>query len=165
MLFNYLFIFMIGSILGFFLELFYRKIHCKKWIKPGVFNGCYLPLYGIGLALSYLIYNLNVNVFAQFVLSVVFLTFIELICGVIFIKCFKIPLWDYSNKFLNYKGLICLEFSLAWGVLSLIFILLVFPHINFGLLIYSFEQSMYLFYAFFIMDCIYTSLKIFCKHD
>lgn len=29
-------------------------------------------------------------------------------------------MWDYSNVFLNYKGIICLPFSLAWVGLSIV---------------------------------------------
>lgn len=124
MLFNYLFLFCIGSILGFFLELIYRRIKENKWIKPGVFNGIYLPLYGMGLCICYFVYNLSISFILKLIMLVMFLTFIEFVCGLIFIKCFKIPLWDYSNNFLNYKGLICFKFSVYWGMIGLMFLLL-----------------------------------------
>ena len=103
MIFNYLYLFMIGSIFGYFIELFYRKKVMNKWIKPGIFKGVYLPLYGMGLCISYFIYNLEVNALFKVILSILLLTLIELLCGFIFIKCFKIPLWDYSDKLFNYN--------------------------------------------------------------
>ena len=44
------FLFYIGSIAGWVLELFFRKIVCSehKWINPGFLTGPYLPLYGFG---------------------------------------------------------------------------------------------------------------------
>lgn len=33
-------------------------------------------------------------------------------------------IWDYSNVFLNYKGIICLPFSLIWVVLSIIAVII-----------------------------------------
>ena len=41
------FLFFIGSIGGWILELFYRRmISNKEWINPGFLVGPYLPLYG-----------------------------------------------------------------------------------------------------------------------
>ena len=41
------FLFFIGSVIGWILELFYRRmISSKKWINPGFLVGPYLPLYG-----------------------------------------------------------------------------------------------------------------------
>ena len=37
--------------------------------------------------------------------------------------------WNYSNSFLNYKGIICLGFSAAWGVAAFVFAKLS-PHIQ-----------------------------------
>ena len=43
-------LFIIGAILGWILELFYRRfITMKKWINPGFLKGPYLPIYGIGV--------------------------------------------------------------------------------------------------------------------
>lgn len=118
MLFHYLFF--IGSIGGFFLELFYRRIVFKKWMKPGVFNGFYLPLYGMGLVVCYGCYSLSINIIFKAIIAMCSLTFIELLCGIIFIKKLKIQLWDYSKNFLNYKGLICVKFSVYWVILALL---------------------------------------------
>lgn len=131
MLFNYLFVFVIGSIGGYFLELFYRKIKTNKWIKPGVFNGYYLPLYGIGMCICYFAYNLEISFVFKVLISFTLLTFVELMCGLIFVKYYEIPLWDYNNEFLNYKGLICFKFSFIWGILSLVLFLFVFPYLEF----------------------------------
>ena len=35
-----------------------------------------------------------------------------------------IKMWDYSNMWLNYKGIVCLPFSLLWIVLSIVAIFL-----------------------------------------
>jgi len=158
MLFNYLFIFMIGSILGCFFELIYRKAVFNKWIKPGVFTLCYLPLYGIGLCISYFIYNLDVNIIFKVILAMILLTFIEFVCGLIFIKYFRIPLWDYNDKFLNYKGLICFKFSVYWGILAFIFISFIFPFINFEL--FNNKFIIYFMYFFYMVLLCYFLYKL-----
>lgn len=160
MLFNYLFLFSVGSVLGFFLELFYRKIVEQKWLKPGVFKGIYLPLYGMGLCICYFVFNIHISFIFKVVLIVCLLTLIEFLCGMIFIKYFKIPLWDYSDKFLNYKGLICFEFSIYWGLLGMA-LLLIFPFINFN----TFNNLIILvcivsFLCLLVVDFIVTFVKL-----
>ena len=50
----FVFIFFIGSMLGWLLELIFRRLVHKKWINPGFLIGPYLPIYGFGLcALTY----------------------------------------------------------------------------------------------------------------
>ena len=56
------FLFFIGSMIGWVLELFYRKmISERKWINPGFLVGPYLPLYGFGLCTFYLLSQINLN--------------------------------------------------------------------------------------------------------
>lgn len=165
MLNNLLFIFMVGSVFGYLLELFYRKIKRNIWIKPGVFKGIYLPLYGIGLCIIYVMYNSYISIILKVAISIALLTFIEYLCGVIFIKYFKIPLWDYSNNFLNYKGLVCLKFSFVWGFISFIFMGFVFPYINIGLIVGYFRLIMIVFYIILILDVTITLYRLINKKN
>ena len=48
-------LFAVGALCGGVLELFFRRFNSKKWINPGFLHGPYLPLYGFGLALLFLI--------------------------------------------------------------------------------------------------------------
>ena len=53
------YLFFIGSVSGWVLELFFRKFFSSsnpehKWINPGFCTGPYLPLYGFGLCVLYL---------------------------------------------------------------------------------------------------------------
>lgn len=153
---------MVGSIGGYFLELFYRRIMLGKWIKPGVFYGIYLPLYGIGLCICYFAYNLNIYLIFKIVLVGILLTLIELLCGAIFIKCFKLKLWNYEKNRFNYKGLICLKFSVCWSILGFICVKYICPYINF----YEFNVKllvlfMYVFYVVFVSDVLYKLFYLF----
>ena len=54
------FLFFIGSVFGWVLELFFRKFFSgsnpeHKWINPGFCTGPYLPIYGFGLCALYLL--------------------------------------------------------------------------------------------------------------
>ncbi len=57
---TYAFLFFLGSVGGWVLELFFRKFLSAsnpghKWINPGFCVGPYVPLYGFGLCISYAI--------------------------------------------------------------------------------------------------------------
>lgn len=51
-----------------------------------------------------------------------FVTAIELIFGIIFNIILKKNVWDYSKMPFNFKGQICLLYSVFWVALALIFI-------------------------------------------
>ncbi len=51
-----------------------------------------------------------------------FITFIELIFGLVFNVILRKNVWDYSNIPLNFKGQICLLYSFLWTILSILFI-------------------------------------------
>ncbi len=55
------FLFFIGSLAGWVLELVYRNQKRKdgKWINPGFCTGPYVPLYGVGLCVLYLLASLE----------------------------------------------------------------------------------------------------------
>ena len=90
------------------------------------------------------------------------LTLIELMCGLIFIWYFKLDLWDYEKNCCNYKGLVCLKFSVCWAILGFVSVMLFFPNVDFekfnikGVLFF-----MYLFYAIFISDVLYNLFYLF----
>lgn len=132
------FLFYIGSIVGWVIELFFRRlVSTKKWINPGFLTGPYLPIYGFGLCTLYLLANIEIsfisNVIIHNIMILLFMmiamTIIEYIAGIIFIKCMKIKLWDYSDRWGNIDGIICPEFSFYWGIAGAIYYFLINPHI------------------------------------
>ena len=40
---------------------------------------------------------------------------------------FHVRLWDYSNEWMNYEGLICPKFSLFWGLICALYYFLLYP--------------------------------------
>ena len=49
------FIFFLGSVVGWILELVYRRILHGKLVNPGFLVGPYLPIYGFGLTIMTLL--------------------------------------------------------------------------------------------------------------
>ncbi len=166
------FLFCIGSVLGWVLELFYRNIRFKTpnksgWINPGFCTGPYLPIYGCGLCVLYLIASSEVFCFFEnpivnrcviFLLIAVCMTIIEYIAGIILLKFYNIRLWDYSNEFGNIGGIICPKYSLMWTVLGAVYYFVVHSYILEALdwlshnLAFSFVIGV--FFGIFIIDII-----------
>ena len=125
--FRLAFLFMFGSVGGWVLELFFRRIFsAKKWINPGFLNGPYLPMYGCGTMVLYGACFLPLPRWALVLLLLVALTLLEYVTGLIFIKGLKIKLWDYSDRWGNLQGIVCPLFSLLWGCIAAGFVYLLF---------------------------------------
>lgn len=60
----------------------------------------------------------------QMLISSIMVTVLEFIFGYILNIKLGLHVWDYSNRAFNYKGQICLLFSILWFLLSLIVIYL-----------------------------------------
>lgn len=128
-------LFVIGSLVGWIIELFFRRfVSQKKWMNPGFLTGPYLPIYGFGVVVLYGVSNipLGINIVAwdvvvRILIIGVGMTLIEFIAGLIFIKGFGIKLWDYSNRKGNIMGIICPIFSLAWLVVGSLYYFLLNP--------------------------------------
>lgn len=91
-------LFVIGSLLGWIIELFFRRfISQKKWMNPGFLTGPYLPIYGFGVLLLYGVSNLSLGITNE-ILDVVIhvivigicMTIIELIAGLILLGVSKL---------------------------------------------------------------------------
>ena len=133
---TFAFLFSVGSSIGWTIELFFRRfVSAKRWLNPGFLVGPYLPLYGFGLCLLYLLASLRFSFLPSDPLRVIFrilliglsMTAIEYLAGKIFIVGMKVKLWDYSKKWGNLEGLICPEFSLYWTLLGGLYCFLIHP--------------------------------------
>lgn len=138
------FLFFIGSTVGWVIELIFRRFFSsanpeRKWINPGLCTGPYLPLYGCGLCVLYLLSSLGEapilshpvwNKVVLYLCMAVCMTAIEYIAGIFSLKVAKVRLWDYSKQWGNVQGIICPKFSLAWAAIGVAYDLLIHPHIR-----------------------------------
>lgn len=176
----YAFMFFTGSLAGWWLELIFRRFFSKNnvdkhWINPGFLNGPYLPIYGFGVCALYTMTMLEniitfqsviLNRIVLFLLMAAAMTLIEYIAGIIFIKCMKTKLWDYSGEWLNINGIICPKFSFFWAILSAVYYFLIHPYIVNGIMWLSqnlaFSFFIGFFFGVFIID-VAISLNILVK--
>lgn len=182
------FLFFMGCIIGWGLEVFYRRFKksntSRRWVNPGFLVGPYLPLYGVGLCGLYLLASLEDTALIQdvtvgsklilfFVMSVV-MTLVEYIAGVIFIKGMHVQLWDYSNEKFNFQGIICLRFSIYWALLGALYYFLIHPRILEALewLSHNLQFSFFVgaFFGVFAVDVAYslnlvTKIRAYAKEN
>ena len=57
-------------------------------------------------------------------------TTVELLMDIVYRDLLGVQIWDYSNQPLNLDGRICLPFSLAWGLLSILLVKYIHPRIH-----------------------------------
>lgn len=169
------YLFFIGSVLGWLLELVFRKFFSSsnpehKWINPGFCVGPYLPLYGFGLCILYLLASVGerwalgasaAGKLTLFLSMAVSMTLIEYLAGLMLLKWAKLRLWDYSGCRGNIQGLICPLFSFFWALLGALYYFLVHPHVLQALawlahnLAFSFVIGY--FFGIFTLDVAYSA--------
>lgn len=62
----------------------------------------------------------DIDILVQGMMGSALITFLEFIIGKMSLRGLIQPMWNYTNLPLNYKGIICLPFSLIWIVLSIV---------------------------------------------
>ena len=154
-------LFVIGSLFGWVIELFFRRfVSQKKWMNPGFLTGPYLPIYGFGVMVLYGVSNIPLGIEIQAVDIIVHIliigvgmTLIEFIAGLIFIKGFKVKLWDYSDRKGNIMGIICPSFSLIWLVVGSLYYFFLNPLLVQGISWIS-ENLIYTYFVGGVMGAI-----------
>ena len=168
------YLFFIGAVLGWVIELIFRRFFSsknpeRKWINPGFCIGPYVPLYGFGLCTMYVLASLNQRIVSEsawgtvllIVLMAIAMTVLEFLAGLLVLKISNVRLWDYTDKWGNIMGLICPQFSVVWAACGAGYYFLVHPHILNAIdwlaenLAFSFVIGM--FFGVFIIDVVYSS--------
>mgnify|MGYP002511813691 CR=1 FL=1 len=118
---------LIYSILGWIVESIYMSFCNKKLTNRGFIHGPMCPIYGVGaLTVYFILRPLEGNWVALYFGGSFLATLLEYITAVIMQKIFGCIWWDYNDKPCNYKGIVCLESTVAWGFYAVIII--VFLH-------------------------------------
>ncbi len=156
--------FLIYSFLGWCIEVVFVALDTKQFDNRGFLRGPVCPIYGVGITLILLC----LHPFAEtwiilFIVSVILTTLLELVVGILLKKCFHHEWWNYSQFRFNFRGYICLRFSLLWGVGCLCVLKLLEPAIAF--FIHNCPRNLgipllCLFSVIFIIDVVVTLLSI-----
>lgn len=108
--------FFIYSILGWLVESIYMSFCNKKWTNRGFIHGPICPIYGVGaLTVYFILKPFSGNYIVLYFCGTILATALEYLTAIIMQRIFGCIWWDYNDKPFNYKGILCLESSIAWG--------------------------------------------------
>lgn len=126
--------FFLYGFIGWGVEVVYAAVKTHKLVNRGFLCGPICPIYGFGMV--GLIYSVSLipmpdsgsmSAVAIFFIGMILTTAIELVGGWALFKIYHIRWWDYSNMKFNLGGYICPQFSLLWGLGSVLMIKVVHP--------------------------------------
>ena len=132
--------FLVYSIIGWIMEVMFHAAVLKLIVNRGFLNGPVCPVYGFGMlailsAINTMRERLPVSSGKLYIL-IVFLTgmilasAVELAAGWILFHIFHLRWWDYSDFRFNFKGYICLRFSIFWGIGVVVAVMAAHPVIS-----------------------------------
>lgn len=117
---QWILIFYIYCILGWIFESTVVSVQQHQLVNRGFLRGPMLPIYGFGAVIMlHIALPLAGHPLEIFFVGMVVATAFEYIVGIVMESLFKVRYWDYSEHRFQFQGRICLQSSLAWGVLSL----------------------------------------------
>lgn len=128
--YNIFYIFILGSIFGWFIEGIYTLIKKGLLINhSALVIGPFNIVYGIGaLLFTIILYKYRDNSYMKlFIISFIFGTILEYILSLSMEFLVGFTAWDYSKKFLNINGRVALFYSICWGLLGIIWIKWCYP--------------------------------------
>lgn len=165
----YFIMFMILSIIGYFVEI----IDCA--IERGVFTfsrgfliGPYIPIYGVGaLSMYFLLSKYRDDLLVLFILSMAICSVIEYLTSFVMEKMFNLRWWDYSDRKFNINGRIFLLNSVLFGVAGVVVCSFLGPWLYDiisewkPVLLYSIAGSLFIIFIvdFIVSNVIVTKLK------
>lgn len=113
--------FWVYSILGWFVESIYMSVCFKKITNRGIIKGPICPIYGFGaLFVYFMLKPLEGHYVLLYIIGAVMATAVEFMAAKLMIRYTGCVWWDYSDKPFNYKGILCLESTLAWGLYTIV---------------------------------------------
>jgi uncharacterized membrane protein len=121
---NYIFYFIIFSILGIIAELIFSKLNIERNnYTQGTILGPLCFLYGLGAVILISILNkYKDKKIKLFIYGAAIATVIQYAFSFILEAVFGVKFWNYSWTKLNINNRICLQYSFVWGIWSVIFI-------------------------------------------
>ena len=121
-------IFIIGSIFGFFAEMIYRSIFSRSLqIGRGLIYGPFIQIYGMGAIAYYILIKEVKEPKDVFIYGTIMGGVLEYLCSFFQEMLFNTISWDYSKFFLNLNGRVCLLYCVYWGIIALMFLKIVYP--------------------------------------
>lgn len=125
--------FIIYSFIGFVIEtlfalFMYNVLESRQSFLYGPFCG----IYGVGAVIMIMFLNkyFNKNNHILFLGGFIVGSVVEYLISLIGEMMLNVRWWDYSNRFLNINGRICLLYSIFWGLLAIYLMRVINPRVD-----------------------------------
>lgn len=130
-IFTLFWIFIIGSILGYITEMIVGLVQNGHFVsRQGLLYGPFIPVYGAGLLVFYLIIpNAKTNM-QIFIFSMILGGVVEYLFSYFQQRYFGTISWDYSNLLFNINGRTSLLHCTYWGIGGILFMKIIYPYIT-----------------------------------
>lgn len=113
--------FLVYSFLGWIAESIYMSICNKKPTNRGFMTGPFCPIYGFGaLSVYFILRPYSRNYIVLYLGGALLATIFEYLVARLMQFIFGSVWWDYNDKPFNYKGILCLESTLGWGLYTIL---------------------------------------------
>ncbi len=123
--------FFLFSFIGWLMETIYAIFTLGHFVKRGFLFGPICPIYGYGaLMLIYFLGKYRKNNVKLFFYAAILFSAFEYVTSYALDALFGMHWWDYTNDFFNLNGRITLSFSVAWGIIAILFINHVYPFLK-----------------------------------
>ncbi len=124
-------IFVIGSMFGFFAEIIYGAVYTRTIIiRQGLVYGPFIQVYGMGAVVYYLLIRKVQEPKKAFFSGMLMGGILEYLCSFFQEIIFGTISWDYSNLFLNINGRTSVVYCFYWGIIAVVFLKVIYPWIQ-----------------------------------
>lgn len=121
-------LFCLYSFIGWMIETIYVSVEFGHFAERGFLLGPLCPIYGFSaLLITFVFARIKSKPGLLFITAAVVLSAFEYLTSVALEFLFDAKWWDYSNKFLNLDGRICLLFTLVWGLAAVLLLKFIDP--------------------------------------
>lgn len=156
--------FLIYSVLGWIVESIYMSFCNKKLTNRGFVKGPICPIYGVGALLVYFILEpYSHSILKLYIYGCILATLLEYLTARLMQFVFGEVWWDYSEKPYNYRGILCLESSIAWGFYTVGLFVFLKSFVDRVVASYSFETGRKLgvfIVSIFVMDFLWSIHRV-----
>lgn len=129
--FKIFWVFIIGSIIGYILEMIVGLVQNGHFVsKQGLLYGPFSQVYGVGLAVYYLVIPKNKKWIQIFLISMFFGGIVEYLFSYFQEFFFGTVSWDYKNLLFNLNGRTSLLHCIYWGIGGILFVKFIRPYIE-----------------------------------
>lgn len=124
-------LFIIYSFLGWIVEVLYCLILSCRFVNRGFLRTPVCPIYGAGVLIVNMVVELHEgHILASIIIAGGIISCLEYVCGWFLEKILNVKCWDYTGRFANLHGRICLMNGIVFALAGVFVAMFVDPVLN-----------------------------------